>query len=491
MLHGDDIEFGKTTVALGLLSSEQLARYVRQYEKECGKGELSSLAEWLRAKRYLQPDQIAMVNHQSSGEENLVNTQIMYDEEHGRDGGYPHIQEDTERSQPLWHAVDDIPTVASDEETGHKLEVLKIDKTEAAPTIPPETAEKTARHPNPPIPPSVAKRQYLPVGKFKTVVIGTGIFVLTGMSILLWPSHAKPPVKSTPISAVVAPPQTQPTYKPTPTAAVVTPPQTEPTHYGLPSELWQACAYRAKQQEVLDMTASAWLSLPPSKQEHYARAYQKEFARSQQQAVEKIVQVGGIPVTLVLIPPGRFFMGSPDDEPGRSKNEKRHVVFISKAFWCSKTEVIQRQWQAVMGGRNQAVPDTPLESVDWHACVSFCHKTGMRMPTESEWEYVCRAGSTGMTYPGFAAKQTAGQKLPNPWGVYDMLGNVSEWCSDWYGAYPTVEKRNPTGPSVGTHRVVRGGGRKGTSSQMRSAFRYFSQPQAREKWLGLRLCSDM
>jgi len=190
----------------------------------------------------------------------------------------------------------------------------------------------------------------------------------------------------------------------------------------------------------------------------------------------------GVTMKLVRIRPGKFMMGSPDSEVGREGSEgPQHEVTISKPFYLSVTEVTQAQYEAVMG-RNPGHykgPVNPIECVSWKDASDLClrlsektHKT-VRLPTEAEWEYACRAGSkTAFSFgnsdnalaecawskdnsPG--TTHPVGQKKPNAWGLYDMHGNVWEWCADWYGEYPKGSVTDPAGPGSGPVRVLRGG----------------------------------
>ncbi|MBI4570177.1 MAG: formylglycine-generating enzyme family protein, partial [Planctomycetes bacterium] len=160
----------------------------------------------------------------------------------------------------------------------------------------------------------------------------------------------------------------------------------------------------------------------------------------------------GVTLRLVLRPAGTFLMGSPADETGRWTCEgPQHRVNVS-AFLMGKYEVTQHQWQAVMGSNpsefTNAGLDAPVETVSWDDCQKFCEKAGLRLPSEAEWEYACRAGTTTRYSFGDAESALAeyawhdansggtthpvGQKKPNGWGLYDMHGNVWEWCEDWY-----------------------------------------------------------
>ena len=162
-------------------------------------------------------------------------------------------------------------------------------------------------------------------------------------------------------------------------------------------------------------------------------------------------------------------MGSPASEAGRGNDEAQHRVTITKAFYLSETEVTQESWQKVMGanpsGFNGA--SNPVEQVSWNDCQSFCQSSGLRLASESEWEYACRAGTTG-PYAGDLASmawfgdnsgnstQPVKQRKPNAWGLYDMHGNVWEWCEDGYAESASSTQQASTG-NVGA-RVLRGGG---------------------------------
>jgi formylglycine-generating enzyme required for sulfatase activity len=206
--------------------------------------------------------------------------------------------------------------------------------------------------------------------------------------------------------------------------------------------------------------------------------------------------------------PGTFMMGSPDSESGRYSDEgPQHQVTISKAFELQTTEVTQSQWQAVMGSNPSKFkgPDLPVEMVSWDDAQAFITKLNAmgdgyryRLPTEAEWEYAARAGTTG-PYAGDldamawyapnsgGTTHPVGTKAPNAWGLFDMHGNVWEWVQDFAGKYSASAVTDPVGPSSGSGRVLRGGSWYHESQYCRSAFRIGGSPGFRGGILGLRL----
>ena len=192
----------------------------------------------------------------------------------------------------------------------------------------------------------------------------------------------------------------------------------------------------------------------------------------------------GTGIEMVLIPPGTYTMGcSASNSYGCRSDETQHQVTLTQAFYLSRTEVTQAQWVAKMGSNpSYFTGDTsrPVELVSWYDIQPFCTTTGMRLPTEAEWEYAYRAGTTtafhGMPgylngtnddnqlgtiawFSGNSGNQTrpVAGKAANGFGLYDMAGNVWEWCQDWYGTYASGAQTNPPGPSSGSYRVLRGG----------------------------------
>lgn len=226
------------------------------------------------------------------------------------------------------------------------------------------------------------------------------------------------------------------------------------------------------------------------------------------------------------IPAGTFMMGSPESEPLRdSSDETLHQVTLTKSFYLQTTEVTQGQWKAVMGsnpsGFSNCGDDCPVEQVSWYDCQSFITNlnqlegtTKYRLPTEAEWEYACRAGTTtpfntgnclstdeanydgSRPYTGCSSgiyrQTTAPVKSfsPNAWGLYDMHGNVWEFCQDWYGDYPSSSVTDPVGPSWGDQQVLRGGGWSSAARSSRSAVRGHYIPGNSSNSVGFRVARD-
>jgi formylglycine-generating enzyme required for sulfatase activity len=205
----------------------------------------------------------------------------------------------------------------------------------------------------------------------------------------------------------------------------------------------------------------------------------------------------GIGLEFVRVPAGEFLMGSPRREPGRDASESpQHEVRITHAFCIGAFEVTQEQYQAVTGKNpsNFPNPKNPVEQVSWQDAVDFCERLSQkdgvtyRLPTEAEWEYACRAGSTTAYSFGDDPQRLddcawysrdsehrphqVGLKLPNAWGIYDVHGNVWEWCQDWYADdYRSSGPVDPTGPAEGILRSVRGGSWYDYPTPLRSAAR--------------------
>ena len=221
--------------------------------------------------------------------------------------------------------------------------------------------------------------------------------------------------------------------------------------------------------------------------------------------------IKGVEYAFRWCPPGTFTMGSPENEEYRNENETQHRVTLTRGFWILETEVTVGMWCSVLGESSTFLPfdaqaDHPISCADWEdfqKLIKALNAVGVapegltfRLPTEAEWEYACRAGTTT---PFFWGESLNGKKnancngiipygsvergdvsydlwpvasqTPNAWGIYDMHGNVWEWCSDWYGRYPSAAATDPVGPSWGNERVLRGGGFRSYAPACRAATR--------------------
>lgn len=228
--------------------------------------------------------------------------------------------------------------------------------------------------------------------------------------------------------------------------------------------------------------------------------------------------VGEVVQRLRYIPPGRFLMGSPESELGRwSAEGPQHEVELSEGYWLADTPCTQSLWQAVMGPNPSKFvdPKNPVERVSWDDCQEFLRRLNeqvpglhARLPSEAEWENACRGGTSGATWVGeLDGDETAkvldpiawyrgnnegqthpvGSKAANPFGLYDMLGNVWEWCQDVYGSYSAAAQVDPTGPTEGARRVLRGGSWGSLVSFVRAASRQGYSSDDRNEGVGVRL----
>ena len=290
---------------------------------------------------------------------------------------------------------------------------------------------------------------------------------------------------------------------------------------------------RKKLEEELEKERAAIRAIELEKQNAIIRAQLEAGTR-------KVWTVNGVEFAFRWCPPGTFMMGSPTSEDGRYDNETQHQATLTKGFWMMETEVTQKQWKAVMGNNPSKFKgdDLPVEQVSWNDCQDFCRKCAQRglplqLPTEAQWEYACRAGSTtalpngnirilgknnapaldpiawygGNSSQGFVGQSDynssawsetqyrggpcgthpVGKKNPNNWGLYDMHGNVWEWCQDWFGDYPIGSVTDPVGPSSGSRRVIRGGNWVDMPRRCRSAYRLDVEPDDRNGGLGFRV----
>lgn len=244
----------------------------------------------------------------------------------------------------------------------------------------------------------------------------------------------------------------------------------------------------------------------------------KEHMSSEQLALSDPLE-NSVGMILVPIPSGEFPMGTPmpkNKKPGPLKPElPQHRVTISKPFYISAYEVTQGQYEAVMGERpwdgqplTETGPHFAASYISWEKAVAFCEQLSKqegktyRLPTEAEWEYACRAGST--THFCFGDDEArleeyawygknsdevthaVGGKKANEWGLHDMHGNVWEWCADWYGTYLNKAVNDPQGPNKGV-RVLRGGSWARPAELCRSAYRGYAHPYARNEYVGFRV----
>jgi formylglycine-generating enzyme required for sulfatase activity len=233
------------------------------------------------------------------------------------------------------------------------------------------------------------------------------------------------------------------------------------------------------------------------------RKSQEVWAKYLGRKVEEEDEIApGVKMKFVLVPPGKFLMGSPKDEKDRGKDEVQHEVELTKPIYLGVYDVTQPQYEAVTGKNPSEFKgaDLPVEAVRWEEADAFATKLtekvkgGLvyRLPTEAEWEYSCRGGrpssepfgiddpnlrdhgsirlEKGILVSGLTTIPV-GTYPANALGLYDMQGNVWEWCGDWYGDYPTGHVVDPTGPAEGSSRVFRGGGWGDRTSYCRAAFR--------------------
>ncbi len=271
----------------------------------------------------------------------------------------------------------------------------------------------------------------------------------------------------------------------------------------------------------------------PERAYYWSRKYAETEKQLRQQnakhaVADKELQLApGVSMRLIRVRSSSFLMGSPPNEPGRLKQEAQHLVQLTKDFWIAETPITQAQWYAVMGTsvmhmRNATYNQWPLRGIgnnypmyyiSWNDAMDFCSRvtdqTGflIQLPSEAQWEYACRAGTSTPYWMGLditpndanyrsTKKSLKGEKPsttpvkkhnPNPWGIYDMHGNVWEWCLDWYGEYPRLSQRDPRGVTRGDKRIIRGGSWLYPASHLRSAFRGGINPDYRRATIGFRV----
>jgi len=223
-------------------------------------------------------------------------------------------------------------------------------------------------------------------------------------------------------------------------------------------------------------------------------------------------------MTFRLIPSGTFVMGSPTDELGRGTDETQYTVTLSESFYIQTAEVTQGQWLNLMNSNPSSATtcghNCPVENISWNDAQTFIvalnamGEGSYTLPTEAQWEYAARAGSNTAFANGGITEATSSanldvmgwyvsnsdasphaiaQKTANAWGLFDMHGNIIEWCNDWYDTYPIGSVTDPVGPSSGSERVRRGGGFNNEARHCRSSYRFKSSPGTQHNSFGMRL----
>jgi uncharacterized repeat protein (TIGR02543 family) len=215
--------------------------------------------------------------------------------------------------------------------------------------------------------------------------------------------------------------------------------------------------------------------------------------------------INNIPAVRVLA--GTFIMGSPPTEPGRYYDETQHEVTLTKSYWISKYPVTKYQLLGMKIPTDEHI--LPAANITWQEAFDFAESKGGTLPTEAQWEFAARGGgkTNGYIYSGsgnlnnvawYDANaggkiQLVGRKTPNELGIYDMSGNVYEWCFDWYGYLGGVPATDPAGPdeSLDFGRVIRGGSFESPARECRVADRPYAHPEAREEFIGFRIVWEM
>jgi formylglycine-generating enzyme required for sulfatase activity len=246
----------------------------------------------------------------------------------------------------------------------------------------------------------------------------------------------------------------------------------------------------------------------------FSRAGTAEAPSPSPAAVNKTETIdlgGGVTMEFVLIPAGSFLMGSTPFAAGDADEMPEHKVMITQPFLLGKYEVTQEQWTQLMGNNPSHFKGAkrPVDTVSWNDCQRFFAKlhgkTGrtFSLPTEAQWEYACHAGTTTRWNTGDQPESLndsawsnqnsgntthpVGEKKPNAWGVYDLHGNLGEWCADWYGnPYPNGDATDPSGPPSGQSKVIRGGAWGDDPINVRSAYRNANGPDGAHDGIGFR-----
>ncbi len=261
-----------------------------------------------------------------------------------------------------------------------------------------------------------------------------------------------------------------------------------------------------------------------------SRTLQEAWAKYLGREAEETVEIGnGVKMAFVLLPPGKFRMGSPESEADREKDETLHAVTLTEPFYLSKYPVTQEQYEALIGKNPSHFKGAtfPVEQMTWEEARDYADKLTKklddkqvyRLPTEAEWEYACRGGRPSSKPFGIGDGRTlssreanfdgnfpyggaekgpflkstcrVGSYSANALGLFDMHGNVWQWCADWYGPYPAREVTNPSGPPEGSDRVIRGGSWFYGAGGCRAACRIRRAPSSRYYDLGFRLARSL
>ena len=247
-----------------------------------------------------------------------------------------------------------------------------------------------------------------------------------------------------------------------------------------------------------------------------AQASQQDCVKVQasQQGSNLVFTIGGVSFTMVHVQGGTFTMGATSEQGDDSYDDERpaHSVTLSP-YYIGETEVTQGLWKAVMGSnlsRFSKGDNYPVERVSHDDCIEFCQKLSQKtgraftLPTEAQWEYAARGGHRRPSQTKYAGSNTLSDvawyndnssrsthpvkgKQPNALGLYDMSGNVWEWCLDWYGGYSSASQTNPSGPASGRSRVLRGGSCSSFARRCRVSYRGDIDPSYRSSGGGLRL----
>lgn len=240
-----------------------------------------------------------------------------------------------------------------------------------------------------------------------------------------------------------------------------------------------------------------------------AQPFESNIYNDQKQKT-KIFNLGNhVKIKMIWVNPGSYLMGSPSDEADRTpERERQHNVTITNGFWLAETEFTQSDWEKIMGSNPSLYKgeNLPVESVSYLDVQELLEKintekNSFRLPTEAEWEYACRAGSTEpyqgeleqiAWHSGNSEKRShpVATKKSNPWGFYDMHGNILEWCSDWFQEDNTNEKIDPKGPEAGEYKVQRGGQFTGRTKHTRASDRQRGLPKDSDFYVGFRLASN-